>query len=162
MCIGIICLVSVDLCVCLALLVHLFLFISQCSRTVLTATWWQAHWGPLLPDQDCLRVLLMVKRNWEFVNLKKRYSPGFQSGPAFTTSGTIAAPGPVDEQIEDEERRGCERVYVCVREKERDTARGESWTTHPEDSKAQDSQPILLTCHTAPALGKALPNCSGC
>lgn len=104
----------------------------------------------------------MAKRNWEFVNLKKRPSPGFQSGPALTTSGTITAPGPVDEQIEDEERRGCERVYVCVREKERETVRGESWTTHPEDSKAQDSQPILLTCHTAPALGKALPNCSGC
>ncbi|KAK5926207.1 hypothetical protein CgunFtcFv8_021799 [Champsocephalus gunnari] len=58
-------------------------------------------------------------------------------------------------------RRGEERgvcFYVC----ERDTARGESWTTHPEDSEAQDSQPILLTCHTAPALGKALPNCSAC
>ncbi|KAI9525557.1 hypothetical protein NQZ68_006106 [Dissostichus eleginoides] len=41
-------------------------------------------------------------------------------------------------------------------------SRGESWTTHPEDSEAQDSQPILLTCHTAPALGKALPNCSAC
>lgn len=62
--------------------------------------------------------------------------------------------------------RGKDDVFLCVcveREGERATReRKENRTTHPEDSEAQDSQPILLTCHTTPALGTALPNCSAC
>ena len=113
---------------------------------------------------------LILKRKNYIKKIKIGPPLGFISGPPITTSqspGTSTRPGSVDELITEsrverrgEERRGEERVcfYVC----ERDTERGESRTTHPEDSEAQDSQPILLTCHTAPALGKALPNCSAC
>ena len=61
---------------------------------------------------------------------------------------------------ERERERKAERENP-MRERDREGVR-EHRTTHLEDSEAQDSQLILLTCHAAVALGMALHNCSAC
>lgn len=99
------------------------------------------HCRPLLPSGPtrCVRDLLL-----ELVGLR------FASTSRHVTD-------PKQECQTRREETVCFRANVW-----RDSERRESRTTHPEDSEAQDSQPILLTCHTAPARCKALPNCSAC